>query len=103
MSNAVLSWDNPAYNNVPSNQSLAAKGSVIQNTQLEVIFWIWAFGVTLTLQTAKKPCNDSTVQKVLSGQTFSDILKFCCDLDLEHSNQLKKKNPQDSLAYDKIP
>ena len=28
----------------------------------------------------------SSIQKISSGQTFIDILKFCCDLDLLHSN-----------------
>ena len=27
----------------------------------------------------------SVVQKILSGQTFTDILNLCCDLDLESS------------------
>ena len=30
--------------------------------------------------------KDSVFKKVSSGQTFTDILKFCCDLDLEHDN-----------------
>ena len=28
----------------------------------------------------------SVIQRILSGQTFTDILNLCCDLDLEHSN-----------------
>ena len=30
----------------------------------------------------------SAVQKISTGQTFTDILNFCCDLNLEHSNQI---------------
>ena len=39
------------------------------------------------------------VQKILSGQTFTNILNFCCDLDLEHSNPIF---PQDTQAYDAV-
>ena len=34
----------------------------------------------------------SAIQKISSGQTLTDISKFCCDLDLEHNNPI--------LAYD---
>ena len=32
------------------------------------------------------PYQGSALQKISSGQTFTDILKICCDLDLEHNN-----------------
>ena len=47
----------------------------------------WAFTVTLTLKTANHPlCTGSAVQKISFPQTFTDVLKFCYDLDLEQSN-----------------
>ena len=39
------------------------------------------------------------VQRISSRQTFIDILRFCCDLDFEHSNQISSK---DTLAYDNV-
>ena len=39
------------------------------------------------------------MEKILSGQTFTDILSLCFDLDLERSNPIFQ---QDSLAYDAI-
>ena len=38
----------------------------------------------------------SVVQKISSGQTFTNILTLCCDLDLECSNAIF---PQDTPAY----
>ena len=40
--------------------------------------------------------KDSAIQNVLSGQTFTDILKFCCDLDLDHKNPISL---YDTLVY----
>ena len=39
------------------------------------------------------------MDKISSGQTFTDILNLPCDLDLEHSNPIF---PQDTLAYDAV-
>ena len=39
------------------------------------------------------------IQKISSGQTFTDILNLCCDLDLEYSNPIFQ---QDTLAYDAL-
>ena len=41
----------------------------------------------------------SVVQKILSGQTFTDILNLCCDLDLESSNRVF---PQDTATYNAV-
>ena len=41
----------------------------------------------------------SVVQRLLSGQTFTNILNFRCDLDLEDSNLIFE---QDTLAYDAV-
>ena len=41
----------------------------------------------------------SVVQKISSGQTFTNIFNFRCDLDLECSNLIF---PQDTLAYDAV-
>ena len=49
---------------------------------------------------AHKDASPYQVQKISSGQTFTDILKFCCDLDLEHNNPI---SPKDTLAYDNVP
>ena len=39
------------------------------------------------------------VQKILSGQTFTDTLNLHCDIDLERSNPIF---PQDILASDGV-
>ena len=41
----------------------------------------------------------SAFQKISSGQTFTDILNLCCDLDLECRNPIFQK---DTLAYDVV-
>ena len=41
----------------------------------------------------------AVIQKISSGQTVTDILNLCCDLDLECSNPIF---PQDTLAYDAV-
>ena len=41
----------------------------------------------------------SAIQKISSRQTLTDILKFCCDLDLEHNNPI---SPYNTLAYDNV-
>ena len=90
-SNPTFSQDNPPYIIKPS---LVAKGSAIQIIcQKSHIFIISSFTVTLTLKTANQSCwkttwiiwritvptlivKDSAIQKISSGQTFIDILKF---------------------------
>ena len=39
------------------------------------------------------------MKKISSGQTFTDMLNLCCDLDLECSNPIFQ---QDTLSYDAI-
>ena len=39
------------------------------------------------------------IQKISSGQTFTDILNLHCDHDLEHINSIF---PQDTPAYDAL-
>ena len=39
------------------------------------------------------------MEKISSGQTFTDILNLCCDLDLEYSNPIFQ---QDNPAYDVV-
>ena len=41
----------------------------------------------------------SVIQKISSGQTFTDILNLCCDLDLEHSTPIF---PQNTPAYEAV-
>ena len=79
------------------------------------ILIIWSFTVTLTLKTADQSFwetiwlmvrhqNTMFVSKRLSDPedtvwTNTDVLKFCCDLDLEHSNPISS---QDILAFDNV-
>ena len=96
----LLSQNNPAFDDKPSNQSLVAKGSVVQKYGILIM---WAFTVILTLMTSQQPfrmklwlltmhhntklvINDLAVQKISSGQTFIYNLNHCCDPDLEQSN-----------------
>ena len=41
----------------------------------------------------------SVIQKISSGQTFTNISNLFCDLDLERSSPIF---PQDTLAYDAV-
>ena len=86
--------------------------STSENKEESHILITWAFTVTLTIKTAKPSfhtlaivlhhhtslvTNSSAVQKISSGQTIIDIMKFCCDLDLEHSNPFF--SPQHTLTH----
>ena len=57
---------------------------------------IW---LIMTYHHTKLGSKGSAIQKISSGQTFIDILKFCCDLDLEHINPI---SPQNTLAYNNV-
>ena len=81
------------------------------------ILIIWALAVTLNLKMATTTkmsawlwlimqhhhtrfvTKCSVRQKILFGQTFTDISTLCCDLDLENSNSIF---PQDTPAYDAV-
>ena len=83
--------------------SFVAKGSAVQIIYEKVIFWLkLSLTMTLTLKTANqsfwktiwlimihnltKFCSKSSAfQKMSSGYTVNGILKFCCDLDLDHN------------------
>ena len=82
--------------------SLVARGSAVQITLKSSILIILSLTMTLILKTANQSFwktiwlvmmhhhtkFGSVIQKISSGQTFIDILKFCCDLDLEQNNPI---------------
>ena len=41
----------------------------------------------------------SAIQKISSGQTFTDILNLCCDLDLERRNQVLHRTLRLMMLY----
>ena len=91
--------------------------SCLEDTTEIVIFWLyklslwpwhwtqwtnfsaWHFGLWCCITIPSLATKCSVVQKILSGQTFTNILNLCCDLDLECSNPTF---PQDTLAYDAV-
>ena len=69
-SNAIFLLDNPAYDDVPSNQSLVAKGSVLKGHSRESM---WACTVTLTLKQAKQPfCMTLLLMTMHNHNKFGD-------------------------------
>ena len=75
------------------------RNSSPDNIQKIQILIILSVTVTLTLKIANQSFwktiwlimmqqKGSAIQKIKSGQTFIDILKFYCDLDLEHINPI---------------
>ena len=91
--------------------------SLVCHIVVSHILIIWALAMTLTLKTANNFCSAwhlgsfccitipslvtkcYAVQKISSGQTFTDILNLHCDLDLECSTPIIL---QDTLAYDAV-
>ena len=75
------------------------------NILVSHILIILSLTVTLILKTANQSFwktiwlimmeKGSAIQKISSGQTFIDILKICCDLDLEQNNLI---SPYNTLA-----
>ena len=64
-----------------------------------VVFFHRTLWLMMSHTTSSLVAKYSVVQKILSGQTFTDILNHCCDLDLERSNCIF---PQDTPAYDTV-
>ena len=61
--------------------------------------WTNFFCMTLWLMMLHNHTKWSAVQKISSGQTFTDILNLCCDLHLQCNNHIFLWS---SLAYDVI-
>ena len=57
---------------------------------------LWLMMLHKVINTPSLVTKCSVVQKISSGQTFTNILTLCCDLDLECSNAIF---PQDTPAY----
>ena len=110
-SNPIFQQDTLAYDAVLSNKFGCKPTSSLEDTTEIVIFWlykpllwpwfwtqwtkfsarhsgIWCYTTISGLAT-----KCSVVQKILSGQTFTNILNLCCDCDLERSNPIF---PQDT-------
>ena len=64
------------------------------------IFFRRQFGSWRCITMPSVVVKGPAIKRILSGQTFTGVLKFCCDLDLEHSNSISLK---DTPAYDNIP
>ena len=85
-----------------------------ENIIERVIFWLYE-PLTLKMATTTKCPHDSgswccitiptlvtkcfVIQKILSRQTFTDILNLLCDLDLDRSNPIFSQN---TPAYDAV-
>ena len=92
--------------------------AILEDTVEIVIFWLnkpllwpwhwrrwtnfsaWHCGSWRCVATPELVSKSSKVQKISSGQTFTDILNLRCDLDLERSNPVF---PKDTPAYDAVP
>ena len=121
--NAVIqlfSQDTLAYDNVSWDQVWLPKNQQFRKYSRKChILIIWALAVTLTLKIATATTEISAwlsgsrccittpnlvtkwpvIQKISSGQTFTDILNLRCYLDLERSNPIF---PHDTPAYDTV-
>ena len=62
-------------------------------------FSAWHFGLWCCITIPGLVTKCSLGQKISSGQTFTDILNVCCDLDLECSNPIFQ---QGTLASDAV-
>ena len=110
-SNPIFQQNTPAYDAVLSNQ-------VWLQTDWEiVIFWLykpalwlshWTLWTSFSARHTGLWCcitipglvtKYSMVQKISTGQTFTNILNLCCDLGLECSNHIFQ---QDTLGYDAV-
>ena len=106
--NAVIHFspqDALAYDSLSSDQVWLAKNQQVRkySTQSHILI-IWALAVTLTLKTASSFCSVwhsgsfscitipslvtkcFVVQKISSGQIFTESFTLCCDFDLQCSN-----------------
>ena len=121
--NAVIqffSQDMLAYDDISSDQIRLQRNQQLKKySRKSHILIIWALAVTLTLKIATATTKSflwhsgswccitipnfvtkcSVIQKISSGQTFTDILNLHCDLDLEHSNPIFQK---DIPAYNAV-
>ena len=105
------------YDDVSSDQVWLPRNQQFRkySTKSHILI-IWALVVTLTLKIGNffstwhsgswcyltitnLVTKYSLIQKTSSGQTFTDILNLCCDLDLECINPIF---PQNTLAYDAV-
>ena len=104
-SNPIFSQDTLASDDVSPDQVWLPRNQQFRKySRKSPILITWALTVTLTLKIAKlrkekkSACNSgswccittqnlvtkcSVSQKISSGQTFTDILNLCCDLDLK--------------------
>ena len=91
--------------------------SSLEDTTEIVIFWLykpslwpwrwtqwtnfsaWHSGFWCCINIPGLATKCSVVHKILSGQTFTNILNLHCDLDLERSNPIFSQN---TLAYDAV-
>ena len=63
------------------------------------IFFAWHSGSWRCITIPSLVSKWSAVQKLLSGQTFANILNPCWDLDLDHNNPIFA---QDTLVYNVV-
>ena len=97
--------ESPSYDDVPLNQVKLQKDQHFRRwIRKSYFFYYMILHCDLDLEDRKPVLlednlthNDvspyvvvkgSATLKISSGQTFIDILTFCCDLDLEHNNPI---------------
>ena len=116
-SNPIFQQDTLAYDAVLSNKFGCKPTSSLEDTTEIVIFWLykpllwpwhwrqwtsfsaWHPGLWCYITIPGLVTKCSMVQKISSGQTFTDILNLRCHLDLEYSNPIF---PQDTMAYNAV-
>ena len=116
--NPLFPQDALAYDNLSSDKVWLPKNQQFRrySSQSNILI-IWALAVTLTLKTANNFCfawhsgsfcsitvprlvtKCFAVQKISSGQIFTDILNHHCDLDLACGDLIF---PHDTPAYDDV-
>ena len=113
-SNPIFPQDTPAYDFVLSSKFGCKPTSSLEVTTEIVLFWLykpslwpwhWTQWTSFSARHSGLWCcisipglvtKCSVVQKILSRQTFTNILNLHCDLDLERSNPIFS---QDTLWY----
>ena len=116
-SNPILKQDTAAYDAVLTTKFGCKPTSNLEDTTEIVLFWVykpklwpwhwtqwtnfsaWHSGLWSCITIPGLVTNCPVVQKISSGETLTNILNLCCDLDLQHNNSIF---PQDTPAYDAV-
>ena len=101
---SIFSKDNPAYDDVPSNQLKLQKGDRLSLFWYVPTLWPWPWRqqTNIFLQQSSSHWCNTKPSLVVKGSQFRRYhldkqlhFEICCDLDLEHNNPI---SPRDILG-----